>query len=159
VVTSEARKTPRGARPNRRGEPARLAENACEVDRFAVADAKTRSLHHGAIHRGEQPSGRLLDPGGDTGTRGMIAAACCPSGDCAPHRIRLTGSPASIQCVEDRLAEFQLDRRRKLSFCFGTIVDRPSHFLQHTRDVSDDYRFEPENSSKSKNLAGLCVRR
>ena len=28
VATPEARKTPRGARPNRRGEPARLTESA-----------------------------------------------------------------------------------------------------------------------------------
>jgi len=41
VVTPEARKTPRGARPNRREEPARLAERVFERKRasFAVAQA------------------------------------------------------------------------------------------------------------------------
>ncbi len=41
MVTPEARKTPRGARPNRRGEPARLDERAFERGRvpFAVAQA------------------------------------------------------------------------------------------------------------------------
>jgi hypothetical protein len=37
MATSEARKTPRGARPNRRGEPARLDEIA-----FAQAGALPR---------------------------------------------------------------------------------------------------------------------
>jgi hypothetical protein len=40
MVTSEARKTPRGARPNRRGEPARLDEQIRESERAPSAMAQ-----------------------------------------------------------------------------------------------------------------------
>jgi hypothetical protein len=75
MATSGARKTPRGARPNRRGEPARLVELAFRGSRFAAA-ARTRSLCDGASHLGEQPSGRPLESRREPRPRGMIAAAC-----------------------------------------------------------------------------------
>ena len=67
MATSGARKTPRGARPNRRGG---LAQ-----PEFAVPQ--------GAAMR---PSGRLLESRSDPGPRGMIAAL---------HRTKLVCSCAS----------------------------------------------------------------
>ena len=67
MVTPGARKTPRGARPNRRGEPARLAEHIFQrrCAPFAAARAAANC----------EPSGRLLESRCEPWPRGMIAAA------------------------------------------------------------------------------------
>ena len=62
-----ARKTPRGARPNRRGELARLVE--CVERRAPFREAKAK--------REDEPSGRSLDPGRKAGARGMIVTEHC----------------------------------------------------------------------------------
>ena len=68
----EARQTPRGARPNRRGEPARLDE------RVRTGGAPSWEAE---AKREDEPSGRSLDPGREAGARGMIVAArCCKVG-------------------------------------------------------------------------------
>ena len=61
---SRAWQTPRGARPNRRGELARLDEcfRESESAPFTVTQAAGK----------DEPSGRLLDPGREAGARGMI---------------------------------------------------------------------------------------
>jgi hypothetical protein len=60
---AEARQTPRGARPNRRGELARLAESVLkERAPFCAAQATWK----------DEPSGRLLEPHREVRPRGMI---------------------------------------------------------------------------------------
>src|SRR5713226_2731053 len=46
-----------------------------------------------------KPSGRLLDPGSDTGTRGMIAARAGRFAVCVRHRIRLTTLARQVFCL------------------------------------------------------------
>ena len=66
---SRAWQTPRGARPNRRGELVRLDECFSESESapFTVAQAAGK----------DEPSGRLLDPDREAGARGMIVAEHC----------------------------------------------------------------------------------
>jgi hypothetical protein len=60
---AEARQTPRGARPNRRGELARFAESVPkERAPFCAAQAAWK----------DEPSGRLLEPHREVRPRGMI---------------------------------------------------------------------------------------
>ena len=89
---AEARKTPRGARPNRRGEPARLAERA-RKNTLPCASCSGGSLDPCVTTRKDRPSGRSLDPGREAGARGMIVTA--QPARAAPYRIRLTGSSAN----------------------------------------------------------------
>src|SRR5215471_3452644 len=101
---SRAWQTPRGARPNRRGELARLAEGFRESEStpFTVAQAPGK----------DEPSGRLLDPGREAGARGMIVTEHC----CKVVRRTESGlgsSPANYiicQYVSYRDCSVSLDR-------------------------------------------------
>ncbi len=66
---SRAWQTPRGARPNRRGELARLDECFRESEKTPFTVAQTAGK--------DEPSGRLLDPGREAGARGMIVTEHC----------------------------------------------------------------------------------
>ena len=86
----QAWQTPRGARPNRRGELARLDECFRESEKtpFTAAQAAGK----------DEPSGRLLDPGREAGARGMIVTEhCCK----VVHRTEsgLGSSPANYPIV------------------------------------------------------------
>jgi hypothetical protein len=90
---AEAWQTPRGARPNRRGELARLAER---VRKDALSSVRRKPPE-------ERPSGRSLDPGREAGARGMIVTVLMrshgqkwPLYASVPHKIRLTGSSAAF---------------------------------------------------------------
>jgi hypothetical protein len=66
---SRAWQTPRGARPNRRGELARLDE--------CFRESKSAPFTVAQVAGKDEPSGRLLDPGREAGARGMIVAEHC----------------------------------------------------------------------------------
>src|SRR5260370_42709391 len=85
-------KTPRGARPNRRGEPARLDER---LARGSMLPQRWRKPSPGP------PSGRLLESRREARPRGMIAAACRPFHGRMGHRIRLTGPAAKVSFLQD----------------------------------------------------------
>src|ERR1700730_232464 len=81
MSTSEAWKTPRGARPNRRGEPARLDEQTRASECAPSATAKAAAEENPRVGCWSHGASRDLDEGSPHPASVYV---------CRPHRIRLT---------------------------------------------------------------------